>query len=224
MGSVTIIMKEFIKKVIYFDIIFNLTDIFLSNTSFFQKGQVFRVNVDMWTLLFLIWWFFGGIIGILILKFLSSKVNRFIYESNKFVCYLAFITRGTDWIFGLIFGFLKKFEIIEMLVYIIYFVALILLIYYFWKYRKEISFSIFLTASIYAFTHLEIQLYSSYGVLKVNEFLRGLTLVPVLILVILILVFLRRKGVYDFRSREDKWLEKIGDGPYKRISKVDQEL
>ena len=221
-GSVA--MKEYFKKVIYFAIIYMLTDIFFSNTFLFEKGKIFKVVIDAWTLIFIIGFFLFGLIEIWILKLLSGKINRFIYESNVLICYSAFILRCTDWTFGLFFGFLRDWRSIETIISFVFFIAIVLLVFRNWKYRIEISVSVFLSAFIYAFTHLEIPFYRWLGIFNVTPFLRDIFLLSILILVLLILIILRKKGVYDFRSKKDKWLEKIGDGPYKRIHKVDEEL
>lgn len=214
-------MKEFIKKVIYFDIVYNLTDIFFSNTFFFEKGKIFHVIVDTWTLIFFIGWFFCGILAIGIMKFLSLRIDKFIYESNSLICYSAFILRGLTW-FNVGFYNLSNqyyWQILEGAIYVLCFVLVVILLFCLWKYRIEISTGIFLTAFIYAFTHWEIAFYSIFNIEKPNDFLQGLFILGVLILFLPIIIFFRKKGFYDFRSRKDKWLEAKGEGPYKKCHK-----
>lgn len=214
-------MKELIKKAIYFDIIYNLTDIFFSNTFFFEKGKVFRVIVDTWTLLFIVGWFFCGIIAIGIMKFLSLKINKYIYESNAMICYSAFILRGLTWFNVAFYNLPNKFhwQILEGTIYVLCFVLVVILLFRFWKYRIEISAGIFLTAFIYDFTHWEKLFYSIFNIIKPNDFQRGLFILGIFALFLPTIIFLRNKGLYDFRSRKDKWLEANGEGPYKKISR-----
>ena len=161
-------------------------------------------------------------IEIWIIKRLSGKINRFIYESDALLCYSAFILRGTDWTFSLLFGFLKDWQWIEIIVSFLYFIVIALLVFKSWKYRIELSVGVFLSTFIFSFIHLEIPFYHWLGIANVTKFLRHIFVLSKLILVVLILVILRKKGVYDFRSKKDKWLEKIGEGPYQKIIKIDQ--
>lgn len=211
-------MKKFIKKVLYFDIIYNLTNIFFSNMFFFENGKTFQVVMDTWTLIFFVGWFFYGIVGIGIIKYLSLKINKFIYESDALICYLALNFRGLTWLNVLFFGFLDDYfwGIIGFSIEIICFVLLILILFHFWKYRIEISAGIFLTAFIYAFTHWEKPFYSFFSISNPNELLRGLFILVILVLFLPTVIFLRNKDLYDFRSRKDKRLETKGEGPYQK--------
>jgi len=180
----------------------------------------------MSTLVLLVGWFFCGIIGIGIMRFFSTKINKFIYESNAFVCYTAFILRGLTWFNVSFFKFLDEYlwGIISGIIYVSTFVLIILTLFYYWKYHIEMNISIFLTAFIFGFTHWEKPFYLNFGIANPGDFLRGVFILGILILFLLLVIFLRKIGLYDFRSRKDKWLETAGEGPYKRISKKIQEI
>jgi hypothetical protein len=215
-------MKEFIKKVIYFDIVNNLADIFFSNTFLFEDGKIFRVIVDAWTFIFFIGWFFYGIIAIGIIKFLSVKVNKFMYESDKFICYMAFILRGSTWFNVAFCDFSNEifWQIFAGLTSLLCFVVSILFLFRFWKYHVEINAGVFLTAFIYAFTHWEVPFYMMFNIVKPSYFLRGLFILGILVIFLSTVIFLRKKGLYDFRSRKDKLMEVKEEGPYQKNVKV----
>jgi hypothetical protein len=214
-------MKKFLKKVVYFDVVYNITNIFFSNILWFKNGKIFQVIIDSWTLVFLIGWFFCGIVGVGLIKYFGAKTNKFIYESDEFICFSAFLLRSLRWVNASFIDFLDNhfWGGATTLFDVICFVMIILVLYYFWKYRFEISASLFLTSTIYAFTHLEIPFYSIFHIIKPNDFQRGLFILGILALFLPTVIFLRNKGLWDIRPRKDKRLEADGEGLYRKISK-----
>jgi len=217
-------MKEFIKKVFYFDLIYNLTDIFYSNLVLFKHKKVFDITFDFWTLYFLVVFFLLGAVIMGVVKLLSLKTNKFIYESNKFICLGAFLGRGMDCFFILFLNMLYKksdfaIQTFGTLINLGYEIIAFLILYYFWKYRIEICTGIFICGSLYAHMHLQIWFYQKFfKMAHPKEYLQGFFLLAVLVIFLLVTITLRKLGVYDFRGRKDKWLESLREGPYKRYS------
>ncbi len=214
-------MKDFIKKALYFDIIYNLTNIFFSNVHLFEKGHIFKIVFSGWELVFLLGFFIIGLIVIGIIKIVSTKVNKFIYESDIFICYFAFLIQSLDWLTLMVADPVKPFigGILAYFSYVVICFMLILGLYYFWKYRIEICFSAFITTSIYDFTKLVQNFYATfYHIQKPNQLLLGIPLLFILAFLLALTLLLRHFKLFDFRSRKDKWLESQGEGPYKRFS------
>lgn len=215
-------MKEFIKKAFYFDLAYMITKIFFSDLILFKHGKVLDLTFDFWTLYLFVVFFVFGIITIGIIKIISSKTSKFIYESNKLICLAAFIGRGVDCFNTL---FLNKFaskldpaiQYLGGIFNLGYIILGFLVLYYFWKYRLEICTGIFICASIYYHVDLQIWFYQQFfKMAHPSDYLQGFFLLAVLVIFLLVTITLRKLGVYDFRGRKDKWLESLREGPYKR--------
>jgi hypothetical protein len=208
-------MKGYLLKIVDFTIIYILTDLFFSNLIFFKGGKIFDLSIDGITLMLIITGFLYSFIYIGIIKLVSIKINDFIYNSNVMICYTAFIFRSYDWFYTLFFGwFAKTLSWTDILVNnLITFVSLIVVVlplYYFWKYRIEISVGMFLGGLLYS------DIFNRIPQLKMpDDWKQGITISIIVALFIGIAVSLRKLGVYDFRSQKDKWQEKLGEGPYK---------
>lgn len=217
-------MKEFIKKAFYFDLFFNIMTQYCDGFILYKHGQFFKLTFDSWNIIFLITGFLYGLITVGIIKFISSKIDRFIYDSNKMICYLAVLFEGLTWFEISFFHFLEYsyFQIPITLIAITYFVGLIFILYYFWGYRIEIAIGIILNATIYEQTDWPVRFYKQLNIPKPSHFQQGLFYLGVIIIFLVITISLRRMKVYDFRSSKDKWQEALGEGPYKIWSKANR--
>lgn len=224
-------MKEYIKKSLYFGLIFNLVGLFEHNIKIFpKKGTVYSVFIDFWTLVIFIGIFLYAFIFIAILFFISKKINNSIYKSKKVIGYIAFITASLDGLMVLLFKHLWiNNDVVGIFITIGYFLLAVSLVYFFWKYRIEIASGVFLTNMIYYQTNLissndtdlVTRLFNQYyGISHLSDPIKGLILLLMLVVYLTILIFLRKKGIYDYRKKKELWQEKMGEGPYKKDLKI----
>jgi len=211
-------LKDFLKKALYFDLVYNITWLFFNNIYIFQKGYAFKIFFDFWVVWNLVYFFLEGLLAIVIIKFLSTKINKFLYDSIEFICYSVVIYKCFDWFEICFFHSIHDyfFGIPADIIVICYFTLGVLALYYFWKYRIEIGIGLFIPAYIFHKTHLETPFFRFLNISHPSDFLLGILLVIICILVLFVMLFLRKLKIYDFRSRKDKWLELQGEGPYKR--------
>jgi hypothetical protein len=215
-------MKDFIKRTLYFDLFYNIMIQYCDGLILFKHGQVFKFTFDIWNIIFFIGGFVYGLLAVGIIKFISSKTDRFVYDSNKLICYAAVLYQGLVWFEISFFNFLEYsyLQIPIFLITVVYFIILVFVLYYFWRYRIEIAAGIILNATIYEQTDWSVWFYKLLHIPKPSHFLQGLFYLGVLVIFLAITISLRRMKVYDFRSRKDKWLEAMGEGPYKRKSEA----
>lgn len=183
-----------------------------------HQGYSFKSGFDGLSLILIISTFIFSFVFIAIVKLLSVKINRFIYESYASISYIAFNFVTADWIVNLL-GPLREqrtiwFEIMCDSSIIIQLILCTLVIYYFWKYRLEISLGIFIGRILQSYGIATKILAVIFSIKPTNR--EKFYLVSAIVIIFIALTILLRKlNVYDFRSRKDKWLETTGEGPYK---------
>lgn len=210
-------MIDFIKKVFCFEAFYVLTDFFFTNVTLLRSNQIIKVTFDFTTIFSIIFMFFFGLLVVGIIKLLSQKINTFLYESNKLISIVAFLIRGILWLvpqekfdwFSQLNGCLLDLSLT---------IIIALIIYYFWRYHIEICAGVFLSAFIYYHTELTTWFFKELlNISHPNNILQRVFLLTILVLFMVITIYLRTKGIYDFRSKNDKILESYERGPYKRI-------
>ncbi|PRX26714.1 hypothetical protein BX659_11978 [Orenia metallireducens] len=220
-------MKEYLKKIGYFALVYILTDWFFHNLSFFSNGEFgVSLTVDIWTLIGIIILVIHSIFHIAIIKLVSIKLDKFIYKSIKFIIYSAFIQSCFEGFDVLFFSPWKKIPLGVVYFFgALYFIALVLSLYYLWKYRVELAGGMFIINLIIYKTNLAVlnkedfldRLVINYFNLgNYTNFCKGVVLLIVLLIFLAITIFLRKKGVYDYRNRQEQWQEKMKQGYYAR--------
>ncbi|WP_181186445.1 hypothetical protein [Orenia metallireducens] len=220
-------MKEYLKRVGYFALVYILTNLFFHNLSFFSNGEFgVSLTVDIWTLIGIIILVIHSIFHVGIIKLVSIKLDKFIYKSTKFIIYSAFIQSCFEGFDVLFFGPWKKLSAGEVYsIVTLYFTVLVLSLYYLWKYRVELAVGMFIINLIIYKANLAAlnkedfldRLLSNYFELgNYIHFFKGVLLLIVLMIFLAITILLRKKGVYDYRSRQEQWQEKMKQGYYAR--------
>ncbi|HLV10164.1 MAG TPA: hypothetical protein VKY40_08145 [Halanaerobiales bacterium] len=221
-------MGRFIKKALYFGLIYNLVFYIIHNIKFFpKKGTIYQGFIDFWTLLFMFIGFVTGFIFLAIIYLLSKKYKMDIYDSNKMIGYIAFTYCSFE---GLSVIFFEKLwennDLIGIIVTVGYFLLIVVALYYFWKYRIEIASGVLITNILYYKTNFVnsnnqdyvTKFFSNYtGITQLSDHYKGMILLFLLFIYLAVLVFLRKKGVYDYRNRQELWQEQMEEGPYKKV-------
>lgn len=214
-------MRDFLKRVLYFGLVGNLTNYLFDNLIITKDNDLLNIKFlfNSWTIILIIGFFCFSFLFVAIIKILSIKINRFIYESYTSLAYIAFLEISAEWIVSLLgstseHGNKVLFNIISDFTIIMQLILCMLVIYYFWKYRIEICVGIFIGRILQNFG-LATQILSHIFLEKPTNIEKFYFISIVVILFITLTIILRRFNVYDFRSRKDKWLEATGEGPYK---------
>jgi hypothetical protein len=200
--------------------------------SFFTKsGELFSITIDTITLMLTFGWFIFSFVAIGIIKLISMKKNKFIYESKKFIIYFTFLFHNFAGLSVLLFHNYIKNELINCLLIFIYYILFIFILYYFWKYRLEIVIGMLLTNlfvykinfwfSTYLIHTNKPDLLSKFmqqylGLAHVTNPMKGVVLLLFLVIFLTITIFLRKKGVYDYRSSQEQRQEEMQEGYYAR--------
>ncbi|MGM0410993.1 MAG: hypothetical protein ACQEQF_09560 [Bacillota bacterium] len=223
-------MKRYFQKVIYFALVYELVYLFFHNFHVFTKGElIFKLTLDIWVFIGILVTVIYSFFYVGIIKIISFNLCQFIYNSDKFIIYLASLSSSFE-MFALLFFSLWREKIhsgyfLGYILMICYFIILLLCLYYFWKYRLEVIGGFFIINTISYETNLVLlkkedfldRLLSDYLTFgNFNNFFKGLILLTMLSLVVGIAIFLRKKGVYDYRSRQEKWRAKMKQGYYAR--------
>jgi len=223
---------KYLKRVFYFWLVINLNAFLMYNTSFFTKnGELFSITVGTLTLLLIIGLFIFSFPAIGLIKLISIKLYSFIYDSTKFICYFATILVHFEGLYTLLLGTSIQSEIITGLSIFGCFILFIYILYCFWKYRLEITIGMFLTnfvvyqfnfwVTTYLISTNKPDLLSKFmqqylGIEHVTNPMKGIVLLLFLAIFLTITIFLRKKGVYDYRSSEEQQQEKLREGYYAR--------
>ena len=222
-------MKNYLKKVFIFAITITLFYLIVNNLLIFPEGQMkISFVMDTPTIIILIgnWLFSFVLVGII--KLLSNKLDSIIYVSDKVIFYSAVVFSNFGGLEVLLFHSLEQKYLNNNFIFIFtsfYFIILLYIVYYFWKYRLEIAVGLFI--SNYA---LGTQFVSSiktdymsyffkhyFGVEHLSNVSKGLVMLLLLGIFLGITIYLRKNGVYDYRSRQEQWQEKVGEGYYSRF-------
>jgi hypothetical protein len=220
-------LLRYIKNLFYYVIIDNLFDFLFYNI--FKESNKFTIIIDHWTIGTFVVSILDGLVLIGILKLISLKLNTYIYKSQKFIIFLFIIYNNIGGLEILLTSpvrkkYLSSFQFLYV-VSLIYLLISLILIYYYWKYRLEITIGIVITNFIISFTKLDhldktdfldIIIKNNFGIEYISNFNKGLIMLGFLIITITIPIYLRKIGVYDYRSRKEKWQEKVGKDLYAR--------
>ena len=117
--------------------------------------------------------------------------------------------------------FLYENLIILNLIILIYFSLIAIIVYYTWKYRIEIVSGLFIMNIIIRKTalgnltktdFLDLFFAEHLGIEQVSNFSKGMFLLGIYGIYLTIVIYLRKKGVYDLHSKKEKREEKDGQG------------
>ena len=219
---------KFIKKAFLLWVIYIVFTIYYHNITIYHRGSWgLWFTSEVLLLTGYIWTFFPIMINVGILKLFSLKLNEKIYNSRKIIIYLAIMMSCVGSIEVLIFS--PIFEIVNQpglrtLVPRLYFIVLVFVMYYFWEYRFEILSGSFLVLNLMKWTRLNVIegkdfmdrfFLNNFGV-QIDNFFKGIIVLSFLAIYLAVLIYLRKKGVYDYRDRQEIWREKAGKGLYAR--------
>lgn len=211
-------MNDYLKKVFYFGLTYIIIDIIFTNINFFTNdGSIIKIGFDTISIMMIIGSFCFAFLFVLLIKLLSKWISRSIYDSNLMIVYISFCFSSFTGLYVLFLEFLEEINyLLGWIVTFGYFLLIILVLKKYWKYRQEIGIGLFLTRLMFAENGFIIDFFKYFGIAKASDFLQGIFILVVFALFLAITITLRRIGVYDFRSKKDKWLESIGEGPYEQ--------
>lgn len=211
------VLRYYLKKVLCLAFFYIFTDVLFYNVDYFIKnGSIIRIGFDALSVAIYFGSFLLSFLFVLAIKLLSKRIDKFIYESNTMIIYIAICLQSFTGLYVLLFKTIEKqVWLLGLTITLGYSFLIVYILYKFWKYRLEITLGLFLTRVMFTGNGFIIEFYKTIGVKKPNDFLQGISISTIFVIFILLSVFLQKKGVYDFRSRKDKWLESVGQGPYK---------
>jgi len=225
-------MKKFSKKFLYYYLVAVAVDLYISNLLFsFNKGFSIEFNLKIYTILHIFSMILDSIIALGVIKLLSNNIDEFIYESNKAIVYFA-IAKELGRVFQIpILSFVRNTKYSTYLTLLIstttFFICCVLAFYYLWKYRLELISVLFIFLFIYKESNLIAlhdpdfldTFFQNYvGIQNVHNSVKGLFLLGIYSGIIAFLIYLRKKGVYDPRSEEEKLQEAHNRGYYARFA------
>ena len=218
---------KYLKRVIFCSLVTNLNSFLTMNVTYFPD---FKFFVDGVTVFLFLGTFLFSFIDILVLKLFSIKARSKIYESLKFIFYLVIIRQNVGALEVLLTSPIEFWEIdilaLDLIYYAAHLIPFVFITYYFWKYRVEIALGLFSTQiMMYGVdslintegTDLLSEFMKNYlGFEYVSNFMKVVVLLSFLAIFLGVTIFLRKQGVYDYRSRKEQWNEKANKGYYAR--------
>ena len=232
-------MKNYFKKALLFAVVMILLSLFVNNIVLFKGGHIITLTLDWGTLIIIIGTFLDSFVKILIIKLLSLKMGKYFY-SNKIIIYSAIAFESFVGFEILLFhhfnDFLDRNLIILYLIVYICFSLIAIIVYYTWKYRIEIVSGLFIMNLIIRKTalgnltktdFLDVFFAEHLGIDPVSNFFKGMFLLGIYGIYLAIVIYLRKKGVYDLRNKKEKREEKDGQGYYARYNQsveIDEKL
>ena len=227
-------MKNYFKKVLLYAFIMILLGLFMNNIALFKGGHIITLTLDWGTQIIIIGTFLYSFVIILIIKLISLKMGEYFY-SNKLIIYSAIAFESFAGfeilLFHDLFHHLIDFlyqNLIILYVIISIFISLIaIIVYYNWKYRIEIVSGLFIMNLVIRKTalgnltktdFLDAFFAEHLGIDPVSNFSKGMFLLGIYGIYLAIAIYLRKKGVYDRRSKKEKREEKDGQGYYARYN------
>jgi len=225
-------MKKFSKKVLYYYLAAAAVDLYINSILLsFNNGFSIEFKLKTFMVLHLFLKITICIIFIGILKLLSQKIDGFLYESNKAIIYFA-IAKELNRVFQVLINFVTRNNMFDTLPFQFIintsiFIFWVLVFYYLWKYRIELISVLFVFLFIYKESNLIAlndpdfldTFFQNYvGIQNVHNSVKGLFLLGIYSGIIAFLIYLRKKGVYDPRSDEEKLQEAHNRGYYARFA------
>ena len=222
-------MKKYLKKVLIFALTISFFYLIVNNLLIFPEGKM-KISLVMVTPTIIIlmgYWIFSFLfVGLL--KLISIKIDNFIYHSNKMIFYSAMIFKSFDGLEVLLFHSLEQKcfnNLLQIIFSSFYFMLLVIILYYFWKYRLELAIGLFISnyLRVLGFVSAIKPDYMTYffkqyfGIENISNVSKGLVMLLLLGIFLTITIYLRKKGVYDYRSKEEQNQEKVGEGYYSRF-------